>query len=99
MLVVSAKKGVGRRDYISRMVINMVGMMGMEGPTEMVTFEERLSGSKGRRQEDSLGKNILDREKGRYKGLEAGACPICWRHNRKISIEEQNEREKRVAGR
>ena len=76
------------------MVVNMVDMMGREGPTEKVTFEERLSGSKGRRQENSWGENILDREKGRYKGPEARACPVCWRHIRKIGIEEQ-----RVGGR
>lgn len=64
------------------MVVNKVDMMA----TEMVTFEEMLAGNKGRRHEDSWGKNILDRGKGECKGPEAGACPICWSHSKKISV-------------
>lgn len=57
------------------MVVNKVDMMARKGPTETVTFEEMLEESKGRRHEDSWGKNILDRGKGNAKALRQEHAP------------------------
>lgn len=70
------------------MVVNIVDTMDRKGLTAKVTFEE----NEGRTREESGGRSFSVRGKGKCKGPEAGAYPICWAHSKEISVEEQSKR-------